>query len=45
MSKRWVTTRRDRASRRYKELHRRLALEVAAMREEEPARLIWWLYG
>ena len=45
MSKKWVTTRRDRRSRKYIALHRKLMAEVALMRETDPASLAWWCYS
>ena len=45
MSKRWVTTKADRKSRKYIALHRKLMAEVALMRETDPASLAWWVYA
>ena len=44
MTVRWYTTRRDRQGRTYKELHRRLALELEAPRNQEPGKLVWWVF-
>ena len=43
MTARWITTRRDRASLKYKLLHLKLKAEVEADRNQEPGKFVWWV--